>query len=209
MTEVGVVSYAWIAWIPFTIYYFSGIPQILLNYKNRSTSGLSYRMVFFDYTGAMSTTIYTFLLMLPFACRVMEPLCMVNISTLVFQCFYYCREKEARYFLFASYAALHMVTGVMLVVAWWYPLEIGNAMGWISVVVQLFTQLPQILKNKARRSVKGLSFAYISLLGFAGLLEVIITFMLHLPIQNLLNGIRAVGYYLILCGQFYWFRRKA
>jgi uncharacterized protein with PQ loop repeat len=206
MTELDVVSLSWIAWIPFTIYYFSGIPQILLNYKNRSTAGLSYRMVFFDYTGAMTTTIYSFLLGLPFACLVMEPLCMLNIGTLVFQCFYFCRVAQARRFLVASYSALHLVTLGMLVVAWWHPTEIGKAMGWISVVIQLFTQLPQVLKNKARRSVQGLSFAYVSLLGFAGVLEVIISFMLQLPIQNLLNGIRAVGYYLILCSQFYLYR---
>jgi len=207
MTELDAVSFGWIAWIPFTIYYFSGIPQILLNYKNRSTSGLSYRMVFFDYTGAMTTTIYSFLLGLPFACLVMEPLCMLNIGTLVFQCFYFCRIAEARKFLVVSYIALHAVTLGMLAVAWWHPLEIGKAMGWISVVIQLFTQLPQILKNYARKSVKGLSFAYVSLLGFAGILEVLISVMLQLPIQNVLNGTRAVGYYLVLCGQFYWYRK--
>jgi len=207
MTDAMLESYGWTAWIPFTIYYFSGIPQILLNYRNRSTSGLSYRMVFFDYTGNFSTTIYTFLLALPFACRVMEPLCMLNIGILVFQCFHYCRDASARRFLVASYVMLHTVAGLMLVVAWWYPTAIGAAMGWISVGVQLFTHLPQVLKNHARKSVKGLSFGYISLFGFAGFMEMVIAYILGLPIQNLFNGLRAVTYYCILCVQFYRYSR--
>lgn len=206
MAELSVISYGWTAWIPFTIYYFAGIPQILLNYKNRSTSGLSYRMVFFDYTGNMATTVYTFLLMLPLACRVMEPLLMLNISILVIQCFYYCRDREARTFLIASYLVLHVVTAAMLAVAWWYPDAIGNAMGWISVVVQIFTQLPQVLKNHARKSVRGLSFAYIAMLGFAGFMEMIISLLLNLPIQSVFNGLRAVGYCIVLCVQFQWYR---
>jgi len=206
MGEVNIISYGWMAWIPFTIYYFSGIPQILLNHRNRSTAGLSYRTIFFDYTGNFSTTIYTFLLGLPLACRVMEPLCLLNIGVLVAQCFYYCREKESRQFLVASYATLHLVAGIMLLAAWWYPLAIGNAMGWISVVVQIFTQLPQILKNHARKSVQGLSFAYVSLLGFAGIMEMVISVLLELPIQNVFNGLRAVGYYVVLCYQFKRYR---
>ena len=206
MTDFSGGAYDWLAWLPFTIYYFAGMPQILLNKHNNSTAGLSYRMVFFDYTGAMTTTIYTFLLVLPFACRVMEPLCMFNISILVAQCFYYCRDKQARSFLIASYAALHVVTLGMLIAAWWYPVPIGMAMGWISVIVQFFTQLPQVLKNRARRSVKGLSFLYISLIGFGGLLEMIISVVLKLPVQNLFNGLRAVGYYAVLCLQFKWYK---
>ncbi len=202
MTDFTGGIYEWLAWLPFTIYYLAGLPQILLNRHNNSTAGLSYRMVFFDYTGAMTTTIYTFLLMLPLACRVLEPLCMLNITVLVIQCFYYCRDKEARWFLVASYAALHAVAGTMLLVAWWHPEPIGMAMGWISVGVQFFTQLPQVLKNKARRSVKGLSFVYISLLGLGGLLEMIISYILKLPVQNFFNGLRAVGYYTVLCWQF-------
>lgn len=209
MGELSVISYGWLAWIPFTIQYFAGMPQILLNYQNHSTAGLSYRMVFFDYTGNLATTIYTFLLVLPLACRVMEPLCLFNIGLLVVQCFYYCREKESRQFLVASYLTLHLVAGLLLTIAWWYPAAIGNAMGWISVVVQIFTQLPQVLKNYARKSVKGLSFAYISLLGFAGLMEMIISFLLDLPIQNVCNGLRAVAYYAVLCYQFKRYHGRA
>jgi len=208
MNEQELLSYGWLAWIPFTVYYFSGMPQILLNYKNRSTVGLSYRMVFFDYTGNLATTMYTFLLMLPFACRVMEPFCLFNIGLLAWQCFYYCNSASARSFLVASYSLLHGVAAVMLFIAWWYPVEIGNAMGWVSVAVQLFTQLPQVLKNHERKSVKGLSFAYVSLFGFAGTMEMLISLLLKLPIQNVFNGLRAVGYYVILCLQFYWYRRR-
>jgi uncharacterized protein with PQ loop repeat len=208
MTDFTGGDYEWLAWLPFTIAYLAGLPQILLNKHNNSTEGLSYRMVFFDYTGALTTTIYAFLLVLPFACRVMEPLCMLNISLLVAQCFYYCKDKDARRFLIASYVGLHTVAGLMLIVAWWHPVQIGMAMGWISVIVQFFTQLPQVLKNNARRSVAGLSFVYISLLGLAGLLEMMISYILALPIQNFFNGLRAVGYYIVLCWQFGRYKKK-
>ena len=86
----------WLAWLPFCIYYVAGVPQILTNYRNQSTEGLSFRMVFFDYTGAFSTTVYTFLLGLPFACRVMEPLCAFNIGILALQGYVYSKSSEEK-----------------------------------------------------------------------------------------------------------------
>lgn len=196
----------WLAWLPFCIYYLSGIPQILTNYRNRSTAGVSYRMVFFDYTGALSTTVYTFLLGLPFACRVMEPLCAVNIGILVLQGYYYCRKKAIRRNLIMAYFALHTFCLGMWFLGTWYAAMIGNIMGWISIVVQFFTQLPQVLKNHERKSVQGLSFLYISLLGIAGFFEMVVSYVLGLPVQNFLNGTRGLCYYAVLCTQFYRYR---
>ena len=148
----------WLAWLPFCIYYVSGIPQILTNYRNQSTEGLSFRMVFFDYTGALSTTVYTFLLCLPFACRVMEPLCAINIGILAIQGYVYARKPEVRRNFILAYLGLHAFYFGMWVVGNWHAYAIGNIMGWISIVVQCFTQLPQVLKNRERKSVQGLSF---------------------------------------------------
>jgi len=198
---------AWfIAWIPFSLYYIATLPQILTNYRNQSTAGLSYRMVFFDYTGAISTTIYTFLLCLPLACRVMEPLCVINIGFLVAQGFYYAKDRGIRRNILLSYIALHIFCLGALLVGKWHAAAVGNMMGWLSCVVQFFTQLPQILKNHQRKSVQGLSFLYFSLLGIAGFFEMFIAYLLGLPKQSFFNGLRGLGYYLILCYQFYSYR---
>lgn len=196
----------WLAWLPFCIYYVAGVPQILTNYKNRSADGLSFRMVFFDYTGAFSTTIYTFLLGLPFACRVMEPLCALNIGILALQGYVYARKKEVRQNIIVSYLLLHAFCVSMWTFGIWRPFLVGNIMGWISIVVQCFTQLPQVIKNHRRRSVQGLSFLYMTLLGIAGCLEMIVAYLLKMPMQSFLNGMRGVLYYMVLGTQFYRYR---
>lgn len=195
-----------ITWIPFCIYYIATIPQIITNYRNQTTEGLSYRMVFLDYTGAMSTTIYTFLLGLPFACRVMEPLCMINIGILAAQGFYYTKQKEIRRNMFWGYMGIHLFGMTAFLIGGTHGHFVGHAMGWFSLIVQSFTQLPQVLKNRRRKSVNGLNFLYITLLGIAGLLELTIAQILSLPKQTFLNGLRGVIYYSILCYQFWQYR---
>lgn len=197
----------WLAWLPFCIYYLAGVPQILTNYKNQSADGLSFRMVFFDYTGALSTTVYTFLLCLPFACRFMEPLCAMNIGILALQGYVYTRQKKIRRNIVRAYLLLHTFCLSMWFIGMWYPFLIGNVMGWISIIVQCFTQLPQVLKNHRRRSVQGLSFLYMTMLGIAGLLEMTVAHILKMPLQSFLNGMRGVIYYLVLASQFYRYRR--
>lgn len=196
----------WLAWVPFCIYYVAGMPQILTNYRNKSASGLSLRMVFFDYTGALSTTVYTFLLGLPLACRVMEPFCAFNIGILALQGFIYSRSKKEKRNIILVYSLLHAFCISMWVAGMWYANTIGNIMGWISIVVQCFTQLPQVLKNRRRKSVQGLSFLYMTLLGVAAMFEMIVAYVLGLPKQSFLNGLRGVAYYLVMCTQFYRYR---
>lgn len=197
---------AWAEWLPFSIYYIAGIPQIITNYRSESTAGLSYRMVFFDYTGNLTTTIYTYLLGLPLACKVMEPLCVLNIGILVYQGYLYTRDGSIKRNILLAYTALHAFCVVMIVVGYWYHHEIGNLMGWLSLLVQTFTQLPQVLKNRRRRSVQGLSFAYVNLFGLACTLEMLIAWMMGLPMQSFLNGLRGVCYYTVFCCQFYRYR---
>jgi len=196
----------WILWIPFSIYYLASVPQIVTNYKNKSAEGLSFRMVFFDYVGAISTTIYTFLLMLPLACRVMEPLTALNIGIMAVQGYIYTKHKNFRRNIVIVYGLLHLFCIAMLVLSLWHRAWVGNAMGWISMGIQCFTQLPQVLKNYRRRSVQGLSFLYMSMLGIAGMMEAGIGVMLAMPIQSVLNGLRGVFYYAVVCWQFYRYR---
>lgn len=192
--------------LPFCIYYVASMPQILTNYRNKSAEGLSYRMVFFDYTGAIFTTIYTFLLCLPLQCKIMEPLCAMNIAVLAYQGYYYSKHTEIRRNIIFTYLALHAVCLGMIVASRWYCHEVGHFIGWASVCVQFFTQLPQVLKNHRRRSVQGLSFLYMSMLGLAGCMEMAFGYAFKLPMQNIFNGLRGVCYYMVLCYQFYIYR---
>ena len=190
-------------WIPFVIYFISPIPQIITNYKNESTRGVSFYMILLDYAGAVTTTIYTFALWLPLACRVMEPTCLIMISVLWAQSVIYAPDARTRRNSIIMYVLLHVAVVLIVLATLFFRYEIGNLMGWFALYVQLFTQLPQILKNHERQSTKGLSFSYISLYSLAGMLEMVVALILRLPVQTFLYGARAVVYYVILCYQFY------
>ena len=62
-----------IMWIPQTLYASAIIPQIVKNYRLRSTAGVSLHMVFARFVGELSYITYIYLLGLPLVYKVMIP----------------------------------------------------------------------------------------------------------------------------------------
>jgi hypothetical protein len=85
---------------------------------------------------------------------------------------------------------------------------VGHIAGWAMAILWAVYQLPQIIKNYKRQSVRGLSFAWLSILGIGDFTEFMVALYLGLPPQTYINNFRGILVYLIFCYQFFKFNKN-
>ena len=186
----------------------SGIlPQIVLNYKAKSTKGLSNIFLFIYLVGSSINLLYIYGLDLPIAYKIMAPLAFLLVLTLVFQYFFYNKHKVA-FRLIISYCVFFLLFFLLIILAVNFPNKIGNLAGWICFLIWFVYLLPQIFRIYSKKSVKGFSFLFVFLGIIGNLLELVGILALRLPIQSILIAIRGFSFCSIFCLQFWMYRKK-
>jgi len=198
-----------LAWGPVVIYFLAGWAQIFKNWQNHSARAVSYHMVFLSMTGNFSKMLYNYFLDLPLAYRLMRPLILVVVAVLMVQGYVYAENKSIKRNMLVRYGVLFSFCWLFMGLGYYYPIGIGNLSGWISIIALSVYQIPQVVKNYRRQSVRGLSFVYLSMLCVGAVLEFSVGFLLVLPVQSILNGLRGVSYYLVFCYQFWLYGDRA
>ena len=199
-------SYTALFWLIQIIYAANFIPQIWLNYRLKSLRGLSdlYLMAFLcAYIGEL---FYFYCLDFPTAYKAMIFVFLAEILIMTYQRFLYGGSTPKKY-LAIAYGIIALITTSIIPLALQQPCTIGNAAGWFMVSIWSVYQIPQVIKNYARKSVKGFSFLSATLIACGALLELSLALITHLPIQTVFKTSRSILVYLIFCGQFYWYRK--
>jgi len=182
--------------------------QIFLNYKIKSTTGLSQTYILIYLSGYIVHLFYVFCLDLPIAYKVMGPLSFLLVLTLMFQFFFYKKRTivqrpiklySINFFIFFSLIALAIK----------FPNKIGHLAGWISFVIWTVYQFPQIFKMYSNKSVEGFSFASVSIGGFQNLLGLIAALSLGVPLQSVFTALRGIIFFAIFCFQFWMYRKPS
>lgn len=207
---IHVAEYA--AWIPMLLFFAAPLAQVYLNWRNHSTKRVSQWTVFLGMSGLICSLIYDHFLCLPLAYRCMHPFILLAWTLLALQEFWYSGRVVVRSSLVYAYAAAILATISALFWGQYYPLEVGVGAGWLFTVLYAVFQLPQIVKNQREKSVEGLSFWYVSMLGVAALAELVIACWRLLPLQSLLSAVRGLLVYCVFLYQFAVFsagRRRA
>lgn len=192
-----------IAWIPAFVYFFASWPQIIKNFKIKSDKAISHRMLYLAFIGGAAKGVYNIFLDLPLPYKIMRPLILCCVLTMVIQGYIYARDRAIRKNLFFIYSITLAVLAGVILYGLYDPIFIGNKAGWLSTTVLAIYQFPQVIKNWRRKSVAGISFIYLSMLCTGALLEISIAFLFGLPVQSFYNGCRGVMYYLIFTYQFF------
>lgn len=178
------------------------IPQVILNFKLRTTRGLSDLMLFGYFNGYITYIYYVFCFNLPIAYKIMVPLSFMTMMVILVQRFVY----EQAYRRDTKLLMLYLVNGCLAILiiphAFAHTRFIGNVTGWIEIVIWAIYQIPQVLKVRVNKSVVGLSFLLVTLIGFGDLIELLVAIVLRLPVQTIVNGFRGVFIYLVFCVQF-------
>jgi len=196
-----------LSWIPMTLYVLAALPQAWTNMRLRSTQGLSMLMIFIRFSTGLFYNTYINLCGLPLSYRVMMFLYTLSFSVLVVQGYRYSSQAMQKV-LKRGYASIVSLLLISLVVALWYPYQVGYMIGTCAVTASVFTDLPQVIKNYRRKTMKGFSFYFATLLGLGAILELCIALWFSLPFPTVFSAARAASYSFVFWAQFFLYRNK-
>lgn len=194
---------AWIINISFAA---SLIPQVVLNFRLKTTRGLSDFMLFCYFAGYISYSYYVFCMGLPFSYKSMVLLSFLFVLIMVAQRFIYDVRRRCKFLPF--YLISSFVGIVFLPLSFSYPHFVGMSMGWVQFLIWIFYQTPQITKIYLKKSVYGFSFLLVSLIALGEFIEVLIAVGMKFPVQTICNGCRGMLFYFIFCFLFYRYHKK-
>lgn len=189
-------------WVPHTLYACAIVPQIIKNYRLKSTHGLSLPMIFSRFSGEVSYIFYIYLLGLPMVYRVMIPIYTFNLGLLLVQAAWYAPDQEYRTRVFFGMVAVVTCAIGAVPLVWYWPVFMGKYAGWLAVCTLAFSQAPQVYKNYKRQSVHGFSLVYTLLMGAGSFVELLYVVYLQLPVQTLASCTRSLLFYTIYWYQF-------
>ncbi len=196
-----------VAWIANTLYFASILPQIWLNYKLKSTAGLSDLMIIGYIAGYSASFFYVFLLGLPLAYKILVPISFAVASILMFQRFHYAKSPfQTR--LLVGYFSVAIVVMLLIPLAYYYPKIVGHASGWFCAIIWTVYQIPQIAKIWMTGSVLGFSFGLPSIIVIGNIVELAGAVIGGFPFQTVLIDLRGLLVYVIFCFQFWYFSSK-
>ncbi|MCF7799711.1 PQ-loop repeat-containing protein [Candidatus Babeliales bacterium] len=196
-------------WIAQILFFVGLIPQILLNYKLKSTSGLSELLLVGYLNGYIAYLYYTFCCNLPAAYKTIIPIATIAMLIMVFQRFYYVQKLDKKSYKILFFYFLNFLFAIsVLPLAMNYKNIVGSFLGWIMAFIWATYQIPQIFKIFKNKTTFGYSFLLVSLIGIGDLVELTGALILNLPMPTILNALRGFLIYLIFCLQFWIFKKK-
>lgn len=191
-----------IIWVINISFIFAVFPQIILNKKRKTTKGLSDLYLVSYFNGYAVNLFYVFSLNFNLAYKTRAILAIFAVGYLLWQRFYYDSNflnLKTKILYFGDFLLL-IISGLLILQ---YPINGGNIAGWALVGIWTFYQLPQILKIYKTKSVAGFSFLLVTLIGIGNIIELLMAFVLKLPIQTYLIDLRGIIIYVIFILQFY------
>ncbi|MFH1461572.1 MAG: PQ-loop repeat-containing protein [bacterium] len=188
------------------IFILSLFPQILLNYKIRSTKGLSDLFILASLNGQFSYLIYSFIKDLPFIYKIINPIYAFLFSIIIFQRFYYSDGSSKDKFILRFYIINLFILIYLSYLIFNGLTTLGSLLGWIPLGIGLWKKVPQILKVYKTKSVYGFSLFCIILSLISYMFEASAGFMLDLPVPVLLNDLRGFFINFLFLFQFWTYK---
>lgn len=145
-------------WIAHSLFFLGILPQIVLNYRLKSTNGLSDLLLIGYFNGYVSYLYYTFCLGFPLAYKVILPMATAAVIFMVFQRFLYLdklTQKDKS--LLALYIFNFLFALSLIPLATKYPIYVGHFFGWLMMLIWATYQIPQVFKVFLDRSLVDLT----------------------------------------------------
>lgn len=190
-------------WFLNIAYCLSILPQIVLNYRLKTTKGLSDLYILGYFCGYFLNIFYVYLLLFPLPYRAISPITFLVVSFMLLQRFLYKDAYNENYYITAFLLLTLYVIFVLI-----NPLVAGHIAGWLLVLIWSLYQLPQAIAIYSKKSVVGFSFILVTLIGLGNIIEFTMCIVLKLPVQQLSIALRGIIFYAIFCVQFWLYGKK-
>lgn len=196
------------SWVALAFYFGCLIPQIIENYRLKSTRGLSDFSLYLFYLAHVSLYFYTFLTPLPLAYKTIAPWQSTAMVVIMAQRLYYGGISTDKFYSFVVIGTTILAI-VSIPLAFWVPGLIGCITGWICVVAFLVQPLPQVIKMFQECSVEGFSFNFVLLRNIAVASEFMFAVLHGVPIQTFVMVSIAAIFQVLFCVQFWLYGKKS
>ena len=193
-------------WMVASIFFLALVPQMLLNYRLKSTAGLSDSMLLMYFTAYAFEVGYVYMLNLPLSYRVMMPCGFIAVIVMVMQRLYYAPSYGSKRFINLLYYITGTI-GIIIGVGFYDHIMAGRLAGWVAMGGFALAYVPQLIRVHTTKSVHGLSLLFIFMLGMACTVEFIVSLYLGLPIPSLANGFRGMLFNIIFLVQFWMYKK--
>ncbi|MFH1254278.1 MAG: PQ-loop domain-containing transporter [bacterium] len=195
-----------LVWLAMTLYSLSFLPQIIENYKIKSGTGLSDYFLLAYLNTYITLIYYIFCLNLPIAYKIACPLQFIATLILIGQRLYYNHSSNSS--LFGLIYLANLIGSLIFIpIAIMSPNYTGHIFGWISFILILLNQMPQVLKVFSTKSVAGFSYMFILIMAVAAAIETYTALALGLPMQTLLSAARGLIYFVIFSVLFLMYKK--
>lgn len=190
-------SFAWAAQVAYTLCL---MPQVFTNYRTKSGKGMSEFLL----TGYLNllcfSMFYVFLLDLPMAYKILVPIQLGCILTMIVQRLWYDDAPLAKK-LGMFYLANLAVIFAAIPYAVSNPQVVGAIGGWSMVGCGVFSQAAQALTFWWNKSVEGFNplFVYACITG--GVIELTGAMLGGLPLQTKVSSLRVISFCLLFLWQ--------
>ena len=196
MQLIQILSPQILVWLAMLLYTLCFLPQIIENYRVKSGTGLSDYFLLAYLNTYITLIYYVFCLNLPVAYKIACPAQGIATLILIAQRLYYNHSPESKF-----YGLIYLVnllgSLIFIPLAIMYPTHTGHIFGWISFILILLNQMPQVFRVISTKSVAGFSYMFILIMAFAAGIELYTSLALGLPMQTILSAARGLVYFAI------------
>jgi len=198
----------WITYVLITLTKPGTLYQMYLNWKNKSAKMMSaYDTLFYLFQICMRT-LYVFLLWMPFSQRFAILIGLSSPMVFAYQKYWYSDNDEDTAIMFYGMVFIYVFSAFLYFLGQWYPSIIGHTLGWLGFAFALAKGGPQIMHNYQRKSVKGFTIFYLANGVIVYSANILVAFLLKLPIQTTIRNIYQTTVNTILLGQFLYYSEK-
>lgn len=192
-------------WIALFIFSISMAAQLILNFRLKTTQGLSDFFIL-GFLNSQSCYIgFTYSLDLPLVYKVMNPLYGMLILILIVQRFLYAKQYANNKIL-PVYVINFFFALSVIVYAAQYSVWLGQLLGWIPIFICLAMEISQLSKIYLAKSVRGFSLYFVLISIAAYSFEFISALILKLPKQVLFTDIRGIAVFALFLIPFILYR---
>ncbi|MFA6535367.1 MAG: PQ-loop domain-containing transporter [Candidatus Babeliales bacterium] len=194
-----------LVWLAMMLYTLSFLPQIIENYRLKSGTGLSDYFLLAYLNTYITLIYYIFCLNLPIAYKIACPAQGIATLILIWQRLYYNHSSDSKFYG-TIYITNFLISLIFIPLAIMSPTHIGHIFGWISFILILLNQMPQVLRVISTKSVAGFSYMFILIMAFAAAIETYTALALGLPMQTILSAVRGLIYFAIFSVLFLMYK---
>jgi len=193
------------------IYFIWFVPQLILNFKRKTTSGLSIWMHAILFLGYLADLMYGFGQHLPIQYRLVTMVGLVSLCLEHYQFGRYGLKQHRDKLVYTGLTVFFSILFIFVIINLFIDTHSNayyNVAGFVSSFCWFAFVWPQVIKNFKHKSTRGLSTKFVALAVATGVLDTITAYALNWPLPSKISAPIGLVQKSLLLSQCFYYDRK-